>query len=370
MKKIYPVVLIAIMTSLLISMISTTSAHIGSDVNSLWAVTTPTIDGTLAPGEWTDAANVSFTMEMRSRTDGSLNKILDGRFYVKNDWNKLYFLIQIFNDDYEAQDFANRWNGLCVLFDENHNGVIDVGDNGEGVTTWTGSPFYSKNDLYYSSAGFWDADVNAGKNNDGNLAWSHTNPTQGAVGNWTFEMAIPLIGSDGDAYDFAISSLPKTVGFKIWFQEPGKGTDGVYPDDPTDNVNINEISNGTTFGTLIIHPLYTLTIQTTSGGTTNPIPGQYQYPYGAIVNVIAIPNSGYKLDHWELDSVNVGSTNPYAVLMNQNHTLKAVFSALPTVVGGYSVSLVRKTSTPQLAVYTALVTLSGLVLVAIRRKRK
>jgi hypothetical protein len=226
------------------------------------------------------------------------------------------------------------------------------------------------NDLYYAGGGFWDVDVNAGKNNDGNLAWSHTNPTQGAIGNWTFEMAIPLVGSDGDAYDFAISSLPKTVGFKIWFQEPSKGTDGVYPDDPTDNVNINEISNGATFGTLIIHPLYMLTIQTTPGGTTNPAPRQYQYPYGTIVNVTAIPNSGYKLDHWELDSVNVGSANPYSVLMNQNHTLKAVFSALPTVVGGYSISLARQTSTSQLAAYMTLIIFSGLVLVTIRRKRK
>ena len=370
MKKIFPVVFIAIMISLLVSITPTASAHIGSDVNSLWATTTPTIDGILAPGEWADAATVSFSMEMRSRTDGSLNKTLEAKFYVKNDWNKLYFLIQIFNDDYEAQDFANRWNGLCVLFDEDHNGVIDIGENGEGVTTWTGSPFYSKNDLYYAGGGFWDADVNAGKNNDGNLAWSHTNPTQGAIGNWTFEMAIPLVGSDGDAYDFAISSLPKTVGFKIWFQEPSKGTDGVYPDDPTDNININEISNGATFGTLIIHPLYMLTIQTTSGGTTDPTPGQYQYPYRTIANVTAIPNSGYKLDHWELDSVNVGSANPYSVLMNQNHTLKAVFSALPTVVGGYSISLARQTSTSQLAAYMTLIIFSGLVLVTIRRKRK
>jgi PKD repeat protein len=37
----------------------------------------------------------------------------------------------------------------------------------------------------------------------------------------------------------------------------------------------------------------------------------------------------YLFDHWELDSVNVGSANPYSVYMDKDHTLKAVFSLIP-----------------------------------------
>jgi hypothetical protein len=68
-----------------------------------------------------------------------------------------------------------------------------------------------------------------------------------------------------------------------------------------------------------------LTITTTSGGTTNPAPDTYTYWFGNVVSVTAIPYSGYLLDHWELNGINVGSTNPISVTMNLNHVLHAVF---------------------------------------------
>jgi len=45
-----------------------------------------------------------------------------------------------------------------------------------------------------------------------------------------------------------------------------------------------------------------------------------------VVEVDAIPDSGYMLDHWELDTVDVGSADPYSVTMNQDHALTAVFA--------------------------------------------
>jgi hypothetical protein len=75
---------------------------------------------------------------------------------------------------------------------------------------------------------------------------------------------------------------------------------------------------------------YTLTITTTSGGTTNPLPGVYSYSSGQTVQVTAVPSSGYVLNHWEFDGTNISSSNnPYNVTMNANHTLKAVFSPAP-----------------------------------------
>jgi len=76
-------------------------------------------------------------------------------------------------------------------------------------------------------------------------------------------------------------------------------------------------------------PTYSLTITTTAGGTTDPAPGTYSYTANSTVQVTAIPDTNYLFDHWELDTVNVGSANPYTVLMDNNHTLKAVFTYSP-----------------------------------------
>lgn len=342
-------------------------AHLEPDLNSYWAYNTPTINGTMAPGEWTDAAVRSFTLDMRSRLDGSHSKNLNAKLLVKNDYNNLYILVQIYNDTYWATDFANRWKGLAVLFDGNHNGVLDQGENGEGITTWTGSPFYAKNDLYYDAVGgLWDADVNAGKTNDGAIAFTHTNPVNGQLGNWTYEMSIPLVGSD-IGYDFNIqkAQLPKTIGFKIWFFDQNKGLDGVYPDDPAVNTNLDETFNAATFGNLIIHPLYYLTIQSTAGGTTNPLPGVYPYGYGTVVSVTALPNGGFYLNHWELDSVNVGSVNPYMVTMNQNHTILSVFQKI-LPVGGFSL---RPAASSSLAYYGIVLAVLGAAISVIKRRK-
>jgi hypothetical protein len=73
-------------------------------------------------------------------------------------------------------------------------------------------------------------------------------------------------------------------------------------------------------------PNFTLTITATAGGTTNPAPGAYPYVQGSVIPVQAAPSNGYHFDHWELDTVNVGSANPYSVTMNNNHALNASFA--------------------------------------------
>ncbi len=73
---------------------------------------------------------------------------------------------------------------------------------------------------------------------------------------------------------------------------------------------------------------YDLTITTTAGGTTDPAPGIYSYPCDSSSQVRAIPDSCYLLDHWELDGDDVGSANPYSVLMDDDHTLHAVFAEI------------------------------------------
>jgi hypothetical protein len=306
-------------------------ADLESPIDSGWASTPPIINGTMTAGEWASATVRNFTLQMRSRYDGSINRTINGRLYVENNQTDAFLAVQIFNDNFENQDLGGHYKGLSILFSDNDSSTLVVGDNGEGVTTWNKSAnFYSNNDLYYTGGGpgSWDSDVDAGGVNDGALNWSHTNPVLHAIGNWTFEMMIPFVGTDAGVYDFNITSLPWTVGFKIWFQEPSNGLDGVYPDDPTIAKSYDQTSNASTFGDITFYPLYNLTMIAGTGGTTSPSPGVHQYPYNTVVSTTATADPWYQFDHWELDSVNVGGANPYSVTMDQNHTLKAVFVPL------------------------------------------
>jgi hypothetical protein len=74
---------------------------------------------------------------------------------------------------------------------------------------------------------------------------------------------------------------------------------------------------------------HTLTIDTTTGGTTSPSPSTYTYAEGTVVTVQANSAMGYYFDHWELDGINVGSTNPIKITMDADHTLTAYFSSTP-----------------------------------------
>ncbi len=73
---------------------------------------------------------------------------------------------------------------------------------------------------------------------------------------------------------------------------------------------------------------YTLYIQTSGVGTTNPSDNRLYYA-GDAVSVQALPESGWTLDYWLLDNKNVGSSNPYVLILDDNHVLVAVFKGNP-----------------------------------------
>ena len=79
------------------------------------------------------------------------------------------------------------------------------------------------------------------------------------------------------------------------------------------------------FYTYQVQTVYKLTITATTGGTTNPSSGTYNYTVGTELNVTAIPNVGYSFNHWLLDG-NMRTENPITVTMDSNHTLEAYFA--------------------------------------------
>jgi hypothetical protein len=145
--------------------------------------------------------------------------------------------------------------------------------------------------------------------------------------------------TDGDLAVFNASDIPISVGaihqFSANWTALSKGEDGLTVRVDSDGDGVFEYTFASdselTRDEFIqqTSPIYALTIMTTVGGTTDPAPGTYTYTADSSVQVTAIPNTDYTFDHWELDTLNVGSANPYTVLMDNNHTLKAVFTYSP-----------------------------------------
>jgi len=80
-------------------------------------------------------------------------------------------------------------------------------------------------------------------------------------------------------------------------------------------------------------PTYDLTIDVSGSGSTVPSDGVHSYIEGIEVEVYSIPDSGWILDHWILDTVDVGSASFYNVTMDADHILTAVFRDItpPTI---------------------------------------
>jgi outer membrane protein assembly factor BamB len=129
-----------------------------------------------------------------------------------------------------------------------------------------------------------------------------------------------FIGSN-DGNFFALNA---TTGAKIWryktlgmgYTQPAVAYGNVY-------------TGGGPMGLIAFGGKQNLTVASTAGGTTNPLPGTYLYPTETYLSVSAIPNAGYRLDHWELDGINVGATNPVSFTLESDHTLSAVFVEVP-----------------------------------------
>ena len=94
-------------------------------------------------------------------------------------------------------------------------------------------------------------------------------------------------------------------------------SDGSLSDSQTWTVNVPSNTN------------YDLTISSSSNGATNPTADLYQYAEGTSISIQAIPDTGYKLDHWILDGANAGDANPYLVTMFSNHEITAIFTQIP-----------------------------------------
>jgi hypothetical protein len=110
--------------------------------------------------------------------------------------------------------------------------------------------------------------------------------------------------------------------------------------------DVNIVGGSTTTLDVMLHlDVYVLELQVQGSGTLNPEVGNYQYSRESQVEVEvqATPDAGWIFSYWLLDSVNVGSENPFTVLMDLDHNLTAVFVEEPQV--GFLAGQVRDVDT-------------------------
>ena len=104
--------------------------------------------------------------------------------------------------------------------------------------------------------------------------------------------------------------------------------------------------------------LWTLTVEASSGGTTDPAPGTYVYEDGSTATVRAIPSQGWSLKGWTLDGREAGSQNPISVTMDRDHALKAVFQEyvdLHSLLGGEANRILQSFDVVEGKGYTAII---------------
>jgi hypothetical protein len=88
---------------------------------------------------------------------------------------------------------------------------------------------------------------------------------------------------------------------------------------------------------------YSLQIEVSGSGSTNPAVGNFTYDEGSRVSVEATGAPNWVFDHWLIDGLDVVYFNPYELVMNNNYSLLAVFVAVSSTPDNAILNLVSKT---------------------------
>ncbi|MBE3140347.1 MAG: hypothetical protein IMZ53_07180, partial [Thermoplasmata archaeon] len=95
----------------------------------------------------------------------------------------------------------------------------------------------------------------------------------------------------------------------------------------SENPTTITMNNNKTINATFTPDLYTLTIQIQGNGAVNKLPNQETYYLNDIVQLTAIPDTGWSFDHWAEDLT--GNENPKNILIDGNKTVIANFSHVP-----------------------------------------
>jgi len=194
-----------------------TSAHSG-DVLSAAVIVTPTIDGTISTGEWDDAATITFDLVDFAGTRSTT-------LFVKNDEDFL-FLAVLIHDDYKAWDTDpfKQGDAFNIFFDNDHDGGIWISGTAgdDAIVSKVELPTEDSFTFIFEDGGIsFQTDSFGGGDNNVMSAFSHTNPSEGTIGDYTFEFRKELNSGDV-AHDFILSA-GNTVGVFLEYVDTPPG---------------------------------------------------------------------------------------------------------------------------------------------------
>lgn len=287
--------------------------------------------------------------------DGSSNNVLNGND-IESSYDGIYMLTSSRNNVTGNIIRGNNVYGISLDTSSKNRltGNNITGNNGDGITAYTclnnsitGNNIKNNANglyLYHSSSNNNVTQNNIASNGYGiilssasNNRFYHNNFTSNT--NQIKISPLGLVNVWNDSYPSGGNYWSDYTGtdVKKGSKQDQPGSDGIG-DTPyiIDVNNLDRYPLTVPYGTPSI-PTYALMIEAKLGGTTNPSTGTYLYSRGQNVPVQAIPNPTYFFSHWEKDGTNVGSANPYSVVIDNNHTLRSIFACtlrIDTTAGG------------------------------------
>jgi hypothetical protein len=84
-------------------------------------------------------------------------------------------------------------------------------------------------------------------------------------------------------------------------------------------------------------PTFTITVQSSSNGTTTPPSGSYTRVAGDTITLTALPNDNYKFEKWLIDSTST-SINPITITVNNDTTILPIFNSMNPIITNTTIS--------------------------------
>jgi len=114
----------------------------------------------------------------------------------------------------------------------------------------------------------------------------------------------------------------------------------IYTDNPISVVMGTDRSLTALFSPIVVPPVYyTLTIEATAGGHTVPEANSYTYQEGTLVQVSAMPDTGYRLVEWREDGQPISTDQLIGITMNADRAIQAVFEEVVVPPQQYLVTI-------------------------------
>jgi uncharacterized repeat protein (TIGR02543 family) len=152
----------------------------------------------------------------------------------------------------------------------------------------------------------------------------------------SFSNALVLVNPTGTAYTVSLSGQYKNLN--------GATVSGSY----VVSAYTGEVLMTTT------QSQYSLSVSTVGSGSVTKSPNQASYASGSVVQLTAVPASGYTFGGWSGDLT--GTTNPASITMNGNKAVTATFNAVAPSQYSLTVSVVGSgsvTKSPNQASYAS-----------------